>query len=276
MSVTKAVLEALYFGLALIGNSFSLPLLAAMILIVPLSIPALKVSGLRFGHPVLVTLLCACLFCAQLAPTLYTGNYLGDGRVLNTYYYTFVLMVAQLVLYWAGWFIRRNEHGLAPLSTFELLFMTAPLRETLSPMDADAPLPAPTQVENPEARKIAGQKFETRLKAATLALAAGMLLLGCMAYHPDRSQSYGPQNMAGGSAFRSIISGEAAQYDKAMDARDEAMNNPILTDVVLTPVEGAPASFMGDALIGDNLDYVISLYADYYNKATVSIAGTEK
>lgn len=275
MSAPKAVLEALYFGLALIGHSFSLPLLAAMILIVPLSIPAIKASGLRFGHPALVTLACVCLFCAQLAPTLYTGNYLGDGRVLNTYHYTFVLTVAQLVLYWTGWFVRRSEHGLSPIVTVDPLLMPPNMNVT-TPDAEGTHLPAPTEVERVEIKKIAGKKVETGLKAATLALVAGMLLVGCIAYHPDGSESYGPQYMAGGSAFRSVFSGEAAAYDKAMDARDATMNDPILTDVVLTPVDGAPASFMGDALSSDNLDYVISLYADYYNKATVRVAGTEE
>ena len=46
-----------------------------------------------------------------------------------------------------------------------------------------------------------------------------------------------------------------------------------LTTVTLTPVEGAPRNFMGDALKGDNLDYVLRLYGEYYHKATVTVAG---
>jgi hypothetical protein len=43
--------------------------------------------------------------------------------------------------------------------------------------------------------------------------------------------------------------------------------------VTLAPIEGAPANFMGDALAGDNLEYVLRLYAEYYDKASVSLAG---
>ncbi|HNW85732.1 MAG TPA: hypothetical protein PLP25_02765 [Candidatus Limiplasma sp.] len=268
LSAPKAVLEALYFGVALIGHSFSLPLLAALILLVPLSAPALRQSSFRFAHPVWVTGLAVALFCAQLAPTLYTGNYLGDGRVLDTYHYTWVLTAAQLVLYWTGWFLRRGERGLAPADSAP----EPPTERPEMPLTDGESAPAV-----PDALFSGGNVLltENRLKAATLALVAGMLLMGCLAYHPDGSQSYGPQNMAGGSALRSVLSGEAAAFSAAMDARDAELNDPALQDVELIPVEGAPANLMGDALSGDNLDYVLRLYTEYYNKATVSVAETE-
>ncbi|NLI21885.1 MAG: hypothetical protein GX418_10100 [Clostridiales bacterium] len=308
MSAPKAVLEAVYFGLALIGHSVSLPLLAALALMVPLSAPALRQSGLRFAHPLWATGIAVCLFCAQLAPTLYTGNYLGDGRVLNTYYYTFVIMAAQLTLYWTGWCLRRGARGLAPPAANGTGPGIAPTAAD-APSDARAPLwmlePAPgeglpsdgkppvsadgmppatangARTDSPSGdtatrpAQAASPKAEQGLRAVTLAVVAGMLLLGSMAFRPDGAQSYGPQNMAGGSALRALVNGQAAAYDQAMDARDAMLNDPALAEVTLTPVADAPASFMGDALTGDNLDYVLSLYAEYYHKATVRVAETE-
>ncbi len=279
----KAVLEAVYFGLALVGHSFSLPLLAALALLVPLSLPAIRQCSLRFAHPLWVTVLALGLFCAQLAPTLYTGNYLGDGRVLNVYHYTLVMVLAQLTLYWTGYFVRRSEHGLAPLLVAaaplaggmpgEALLQSAPPAADAG-LDGDALIPAAPPADPPAHRALLRPaKPEERIKAAALLVVAGMLLAGIIAYHPDGSQSYGPQNTAGGSALRSVLSGEAAAYKQAMDVRDAALANPTLTDVVLTPVQGAPANFMGDALTGDNLEYVLRLYAEYYHKASVSIAG---
>ncbi|MEA4928323.1 MAG: hypothetical protein VB104_06545 [Candidatus Limiplasma sp.] len=274
MSAPKAVLEAVYFGLALLGHSFSLPLLAAMVLLVPLSIPALRRSGFAFGHPVWVTLLCVTLFCAQLAPTLYTGNYLGDGRVLNTYHYALVLMLAQVVLYWTGYFVRRTERGLSPVVGYDPFGLETPPLPTVADSGAllteGQTLPAAPEAPSPAA----STRLEEGLKAATLALVAGLLLVGCIAYHPDGAASYGPQNMAGGSALRAVLDGQAAAYDAAMDARDATLNDSALQDVVLTPVPDAPAVFMGDALHSDNLEYVLNLYADYYDKATVRVADT--
>ncbi len=240
LGAPKAVLEAVYFGLALVGHSFSLPLLASLALLALLAVPALRQSPFRFAHPVWATLLCLCLFCAQLAPTLYTGNYLGDGRVLDTYFYTLVILLTQLTLYWTGWFLRRRERLLSPASARDAL---------------------------PEGAQV---------KAVPLLIVAGMLLVGCVAYSPDGAASYGPQNMAGGSALRSLVNGQAAAYDAAMDARDALLNDPARADVTLAPVTFAPPSFMGDALESDNLGYVLSLYADYYDKASVRVAGGEE
>ncbi|MCE5343608.1 MAG: hypothetical protein LLF96_08525 [Eubacteriales bacterium] len=236
MSAPKAVLEAVYFGLALIGHSFSLPLLAAVALVTVLAIPALRQSELRFSHPIWATLFATALYCAQLAPTLYTGNYLGDGRVINTYFFTFVLTVALLTLYWAGYLLRRYADTQAPAL----------------PGSSSAP------------RK-------SRVKAATLLLLAGLMAVGCVAYHPDGAASYGPQNMAGGSALRSVLSREAATFDAAMDRQVALLSDPMLTDVTLTPVGDTPASFMGDALRADNVEYVLNLYAEYYHKASVAL-----
>ena len=230
-------------------------LAAALLLLILLSIPALKLSPFRFAHPLWVTLIAVCLFCAQLAPTLYTGNYLGDGRVLNTYYYTYVLMLAQLALYWTGHILRKREHGLAPL------FIGAPLPE------GQEAAPSQTASLSPS-----GYAPEQRLKAAALMLAGIMLAVGCVAYRPDGAPSYGPQNMASGSAVRALVSGQAARYDAAMDTREALLSDPALSEVTLVPVTDAPRNFMGDALSGENLEYVLRLYADYYDKVAVHAA----
>lgn len=236
MSPVKAVVEAVYFGLAFLGHSITLPLIAALVLLVALALPALEKSRCRFAHPVWFSLAILALFCTQLAPTLYTGNYLGDGRVLNTYYFTLVVLLSQLALYWAGFILRTGKR-----------YFT------------QAALPAVSQSKT------------NRVRIAALLVAAVLLIVGCVSYHPDGSASYGPQNMAGGSALRSLISGQADDYDTAMDQRDAALNDDSQTAVILTPVTDTPPSFMGDALTSDNLDYVLSLYTEYYNKAVVQL-----
>lgn len=226
VSAPEAVLQAFYFGLALAGRWFSLPLAVAWALMAWQMSDALRRSSFRFRCPVWVTLGCICLFCAQLAPTLYTGNYLGDGRTVNTYFYTFVLMSSGLVLYWTGWYLRRKEH-------------------------------------------ISWSRTEIRL--CVLAAAAAILLLGCMGYSTDDGET-GLTNMAGVSALRSLVTGQAQAYDEAMTARDSALTDPGQPEVALTLVEDIPDAFMGDALESDNLTYVLHLYTDYYDKQRVSVA----
>lgn len=237
LSAPMAIFQAFYFGIALMGSWFSLPLLVVWAFVAWQLMEALHGCPYRFHHPIWVTVLSVCLFCAQLAPTLYTGNYIGDGRTVNTYFYTFVIMSCALVLYWLGWVVKRAE--------------------------GRSPFPA------------IGTSKKDGLRIAAFAVAAVLLVIGCVSYHPEGSQSYGPQNMASGSALRSLLNGEAKAYDEAMDSRDAAMNDPTQPEVVLKPVEEIPAAFMGDALESDNIDYVLNLYQEYYQKQRVTVAEGE-
>ena len=172
ISAPKAILQAFYFGFALMGSWFSLPMLVVWALVAWQLAEALRGSPYRFNHPIWITIGAVCLFCAQLTPTLYTGNYIGDGRTVNTYFYTFVLMSCALVLYWLGWFIRRQDKA----CRFAAI----------------------------------GTAKKDGLRIGALAVAAVVLIIGCVSYHPEGSMSYGPQNMASGSALRSLLNGEAA------------------------------------------------------------------
>ena len=229
IGVVKAVAEAFYFGVALLGDFFSLPVLALCLLAALLLSARLRGCRCSFRKPWLVTLLAFCLFCAQLAPTLYTGNYLGDGRARDVYWYAYVALSLLLTLYWAGWYVKR------------------PGARTVSP----------------------------RLRLTPILLVAALLAVGCVAYHPEGAASYGPQNMAGGSALRSLMNGQAARFDAAMDAREATLKDPTTTDVALAPIRDVPAVFMSDALLSPQAEYMRNLYAEYYHKNSVTIAETE-
>lgn len=237
VSAPMAILQAFYFGLALMGSWFSLPLIVVWALVAWQLAEALRGCPHRFNHPIWITVLSVCLFCAQLAPTLYTGNYIGDGRTINTYFYTFVIMSCALVLYWLGWYLKRMERAL--------------------------PFPA------------IGTAKKDGLRIGAFVVAVVLLVIGCVSYHPETAEDYGLQNVAAVGALRSILSGEAAAYDQAMTQRDEALKDPNQPEVILRPVENIPDAFMGDALESDNLDYVKHLYQEYYQKQRVTIAEEE-
>ena len=227
MNPVMAIAQALFFGVSLMGHWFSLPLVAVWTLAVWQLSGALKQSRLSFRYPLLVTAAGICLFCSQLV-----GNYLGDGRTVNTYYFCYVLLSTGLVLYWAGWLMRKSESG-------ELNWLRCPNGDSL--------------------------------RAGVVLALAVLLAVGCICYHPEGAVSYGPQNMASGSALRSLANGEAAVYNAAMEQRDREMNDPAITDAVLRPVTTIPAAFMGDAPVESMGDYVQNLYAEYYLKNSVTI-----
>lgn len=235
MSAPMALLESFYFGLALMGSWFSLPLVAVCVLLGYLLLPALRQCKCRFAYPLLLTLASTCLFCAQLTPTLFTGNYLGDGRTLNTYYYTYVLMIFGNVLYWLGWGLRKSA-----------------AKEPAESLAPEAP----------------GKGVPLRVLSVALAL----LVAGCLSFRPEGAEDWWPPNMAGGSAAYSLLRGEAQEYHRQMSARDAELNDPTKPEVVLTPITAIPKVFMSDALSSSSLEYVLSLYAEYYGKTAVTVS----
>ena len=233
MSAPMAIAQSFYFGLGLMGDWFTLPVCVVCTAGVFALIPSLAKSRHTFKYPLLITLACICLFCSQLTPTLFTGNYLGDGRTVNTYFFTYVMMMTFLAVYWMGWSIKRITARSA----------------------------------------IQGERKGVRVSIVIGAVV--VLMIGMLGYHPHGSDEAGIINLASGSAMRSLLNGEAAAYDKAMSERDAAMNDDSILEPVLQPVQEIPDAFMGDALENENLDYVLRLYTEYYEKQRVTVAEGE-
>ena len=108
-SAVKAVLQSLYYGVALIGNYATLPVLAVALALAPLLWMLAKKSPFRFRHPVLVLLGGGCLFCAQLTPPIYGGVFLGGWRIIDTYYFSFIVMLLLYETYALGALARYRE-----------------------------------------------------------------------------------------------------------------------------------------------------------------------
>ena len=108
-SPLKAIAKALYYGVALLGNYMSLPILAAGLAALPMVIAGVKRTSFSFAYPWLVLLLGVGLFCSQLAPTLYSGVFLGGGRIQDAYWESFVAIFFLLEIYLTGSVVRLCE-----------------------------------------------------------------------------------------------------------------------------------------------------------------------
>lgn len=230
MSAPKAILESFYFGIALMSQYFS-PALAALWLAAALLLKdKLAECSCSFRYPLLAAAVFVCLYCCQLTPTLYTGNYLGDGRAQVLQYYNYVLLSTLLVLYLTGWVLKKKE--------------SAPCRRTVS--------------------------------RAGAALTAVLLVLGMMSFQRPDEAIAGWKNTLTGSTFCSLLNGQAAAFEEQMTRRDAEMNDPSRKTVQLEPAEDIPEAFMGEVLDTDMKDYVLSLYAEYYQKDSVTLQLQEK
>ncbi len=224
-SVLKTILQALYYGTALMAQFFSLPLIAITLLLLPLLIAGAKKASIRFDHPALVAFMLWALFCTQLAPPLYSGVFIGGGRIVNTYFDSFVVLWFVFAFYLVGFMVQRER--------------------------------IPVMVSKPIA----------------LLLSFCLLCVGVMGFQSSDDELLGLQNLAGASAALSILTGEAAQYDAQMSARETLLNDDTLPVITLSPLTSVPSVFMDDLLsIGATYDARPSLCL-YYQKEAILLEG---
>ena len=132
ISAPTAVIKSLYYGVTLLGNYMSLPVVAVLLFAAPLLWTMTENSKFSFKHPLLVLVLGIGLFCVQLVPPMYSGVFIGGGRIQNTYYFSFIVMALLYELYLLGAVRRKLEtpfvftesmkRGVAVLSAFLFLF----------------------------------------------------------------------------------------------------------------------------------------------------------
>ncbi len=231
-SAVRAVLQSLYYGVALIGSSFTLPVAAVGLAFAPLLWKLAGESRFAFKHPLIVLLAGACLFCVQLTPPIYSGVFLGGDRIRDTYYYSFVSMFLLYETYLLGFLARRREKLGKP---------------------AFAPAPAALRV--------------------LLVVSACLFALGILGFKQSGETLYGPMNLAGGSAALSVVSGEAAAYDRQMTAREALLNDASQPVVTLAPLTAVPNVFMDDLLLPHAEYDVRPALRGYYGKEAVLVEG---
>lgn len=111
-----------------------------------------------------------------------------------------------------------------------------------------------------------------RFGALTLA-AVCMLGVGCLAFKRPDDVLYGVQNLSGPSAALSLLTGEAAQYDREMTQREEALKDDTQPVVTLAPLTAVPAVFMDDLLTPDAVYDVRPSLCLYYGKEAIRVEG---
>ena len=230
-SAVKTVLLSLYYGVAQMGRYVRLPLAAVTLLMLPALYRAAKRSALRFSHPWLALGVGMCLYCTQFAPPLHSIASIGAGRIVNTYFISFVI----------GWF----------LYVYYLLGVAA--RRLNVPEDVFTP---------------------KRMKALLL-VSMCLLGTGCLAWKRPGDVLYGVQNLSGASAALSIVTGEAAQYDREMKAREEQLNDDAKPVVTLAPLTAVPDVLMDDLLQEDAVYDVRPSLCLYYGKDSILLPGEE-
>jgi len=228
-SFGKTVVQSLYYGVGQMGQYIRLPLIAITLPLLPALYRAAQKSRYAFAHPWLVLVLGACLYCTQFAPPLYAIASIGDGRIVNTYFISFVML----------WF-------------FYAYYLTGHL-----------------------ARRIDLPQLTLRQWGAVLLASLCLFGTGALAFRRPGDVLYGVQNLSGPSALLSIVTGEAAQYDREMSAREELLNDEEKPVITLEALSAVPAVFMDDLIVPNAVYDARESLCLYYGKEEIHIAGEE-
>ena len=111
---------------------------------------------------------------------------------------------------------------------------------------------------------------------AIVALGLCLSLAGCLGCRYPGDTLYGVQNMTGNSAWLSLASGEAAQYDREMTERERLLNDGAQPVVTLEPLTAVPRIFMEDELEPGAVYDVRPSLCRYYGKEAILLAGEEE
>jgi len=228
-SPVKTVLQSFYYGIGQMGEYIRLPLIAVTLPVVPALFDAAKKSPYQFRHPWLVLGVGVCLYCTQFAPPLHSIASIGAGRIVNTYFISFVVLWFFYAYYLAGFAARR--------------------------------------VEIPQ--------LNVRQMGALLLVSLCVFGTGCLAFRRSGDVLYGAQNMSGPSALLSIVTGEAAQYDREMTAREVLLNDDTQPVITLEPLTVVPAVLMDDLIVPNAVYDARESLCLYYEKDAIHIVGEE-
>ena len=110
-----AVLLSFRTALAYLPAWTSLPLIGALCALFPLLYRAAADANFRFPCPWLVTLGSFCLLSAMFCPPIYAMGGVGEQRLINIIYFSYVLLCPLNLFYWAGWAAKRRSLAPAPL-----------------------------------------------------------------------------------------------------------------------------------------------------------------
>jgi len=192
----------------LVGQWFSLQIVAVLMIVLPLLWKPMKDSPYRFRYPVLIAIMLFGVFASTLTPGIYTNFGYTADRYINPVFFNFLLFVFGSIIYAQGTLIRLLER----------------------------------KQENEPAKGVlmATQTIGQRFSYLYLLLCLVVLLFG--------SFGNTIMNTASISATKSLVTGEAAQFRQEMAERQEHIRITNSDDLEVKRLTAKPYVFKADKL----------------------------
>ncbi len=101
--VVKTVLDSFSFAFASMTDKVNLMLLPWTVLLFPVLWNTAQDSGWKFRYPLIVLIFTFCLYAAQFAPPVYAMGFVGDERIENIIFYSYMFLLIFNSFYILGW-----------------------------------------------------------------------------------------------------------------------------------------------------------------------------
>ena len=108
-SPLEAVVLSIMYAFIYIVKWTGLVQIAGFIIIAILALTSTKNIEFKFRNPLLVFLFSVLVFATQFTPPIYSMGYMGEGRQVNIYYFSYYLLVSFNIIYICGWFNQREK-----------------------------------------------------------------------------------------------------------------------------------------------------------------------
>ncbi|MBO4758597.1 MAG: hypothetical protein J5505_00915 [Spirochaetaceae bacterium] len=114
----KTIILATFRGFENTNIWLNIAILLSLLLMLPFLLRGAKrlvEKGCKFDKPLLVLIAGAAWPCLMFCPPIYAMGHEGDGRLLNTVYFSIVFILFLEVFYICGWFVSKTDVDLKKL-----------------------------------------------------------------------------------------------------------------------------------------------------------------
>ncbi|MCR5328733.1 MAG: DUF6056 family protein [Saccharofermentans sp.] len=107
-SALEAIVLSVMYAFVYIFKWTGLAQIAGFILIAMIALPAVNNTKFNFRYPLFVVLFSIMVFATQFTPPIYSMGYIGEGRQVNIFYYSYYLLVSFDIFYVCGWISKKG------------------------------------------------------------------------------------------------------------------------------------------------------------------------
>lgn len=237
-TIGRTLLICFRLGFQYFRTWFTVPIILALLLLVPVLFNAFNKSKIRFRYPLLFSIISLSIFCGLFSPAAYSYGWIGPARYMNVIYWGYVLILFMNEVYYIGW-----------------------IRNIINSLTSDC-----------EAKRLLFEKnLLLELKKYLVFVFLASICVLYIVSRPNHYTGYStiPETYTSVIAWNSLASGEAKDYYNQWCDRKNILINSEIKEVSFAPYRSKPKLLYFDDITTDSTDWRNSQMKAFYNKDVI-------